>query len=134
MAKYGDEFTITLSETHLGWGTYRYTMSRKRIYGEGYIPIPSGCAQSFQLFNSNNNKIGLGYNEFNCRSSDGFYQGIVKTSGCSKAKDIYAKNLHGSGDLKALGRWFEHLHAQPGDKVTVKWTSPTDIIISLIKK
>ena len=132
MACQGDSFRITLSFTHLGWGSYRFTNSRGIEYGEGYIPIPASCARSYNLFNSNNCNTGLGYNEFRCTSTDGFFSGIVKTSGCSNAGNIYAKNLHGSGNLKALGCWFAHMNATVGDEVIVTWTSSTDLVRELI--
>lgn len=130
MANRGDSYIVTLSQTHLQWGSYRHTSSRGIIYGEGYLPIPSYNAHQFNIYNSNNTNTGLGLNEFNCASSDGLFNGILKSSGCSKKGDIYAKNLHGYGDLKALGHWFEQINAQPGDHIEVRWTSPYDIIIS----
>ena len=117
MAKAGDSFRIVLGETHLGWGDYRNTNSRHIIYGEGYIPIPAVYAKQYTLYNSNFTTTGLGYNEFNASSSDGFFNGLLKSSGCSNAGDIYAKNLHGSGNLKALGSWFSQINAVPGDLI-----------------
>lgn len=132
MAQKGDCYTFELKSTHISWGTIRYTNSRGIIYGEGYIKIPSACARNFKLYNSNG-PTGLGLNEFRCTSSDGIFSGLVKTSGCSKAGEIYAKNMHGSGNLKAIGDWYYKCGAQPGDIVKVEWTSPYDIVISLYK-
>ena len=53
MAKAVDQFIVELKETHLRWGTYRYTNSRDIISGEGYISIPSQYAKLYQLYNSN---------------------------------------------------------------------------------
>lgn len=129
MAVAGDSYTIILNQAHLEWGTHRYTGSRGLVYGEGYIPIHSDIAHSFNLYNSNFQNTGLGYNEFNCISADGFFEGVLKSSGCSHKGDIYAKNLHGSGNLRALGNWFAYCNAQVGDHVEITWTSPTDIVI-----
>ncbi|WP_310602981.1 hypothetical protein [Anaerosporobacter sp.] len=129
MAIAGNTYTITLKRTHLEWGTHRYTGSRDFIYGEGYIPIPAYVARNFDLFNDNNARTGLGYNIFNCTSTDGFFNGQVKTSGCSQAGDVHAKNMHGYGDLQALGAWYAHVGAQVGGHVEVTWVSSTDIEI-----
>lgn len=132
MAKKGDFYIATLGETHLGWGTHRYTDSRPRIYNECYIPIPSLEAQRLELFNSNHSNPGLGINEFNFSTSDGFMKGVLKSSGNNSAGEIHAKNLHGSGNLKLLGPWFAHINANPGDRIMVEFTSPTDIILTKI--
>ena len=132
MAVAGNSYIVTLKRTHLDWGRHRYTNSRGSVYGEGYIPIPSHIARSFRLYNSNASYTGLGHNEFNCESSDGLFKGILKSSGCSQSGDIYAKNLHGSGNLKALGSWFANVNAQVDDRVEVKWISPVDIMITLL--
>lgn len=134
MPKAGDIFQVSLSRTHLDWGRHRYTNSRGSVYGEGYIPIPKSYAYSYGIYNSNYSQEGLGYNEFRCISEDGLFKGIVKSTGCSTAGDIYAKNLHGSGDLKAIGAWFAELDAQVGDVVEVKWISEKDVVIKMIKR
>ncbi|MDU2166722.1 MAG: hypothetical protein E7E24_00595 [Clostridium perfringens] len=71
----GDSFTVSLGETHLNWGTHRYTNTRGIIYGEGYIPIPRGIARRIGIYNSNytNGQDILGVNIFNCTSADGFF-------------------------------------------------------------
>lgn len=53
MAHAGDSYVITLKLPHLKWGSYRYTNSRGIVYGEGYIPIPSNIAYTFNLYNQN---------------------------------------------------------------------------------
>lgn len=131
MPQQGDSFISNpLSQTHLGWGTLRYTDSRTPIDGECYIPIPAKDARRIGIYNSNNNGNGLGLNEFNCASSDGFFTGKLKSAGCARRDDIYAKNFHGSGDLKALTPWFRHCNVQVGDCIQVLWTSSTDIVIT----
>lgn len=133
MPKAGDSFVVTLGRTHLGWGSHRYTSSRKIIYHETYIPIPSFKAKSYKIYNSNYNKGGcdiLGVNIFNCTSQDEFFCGVLKASGCSQKYSVYAKNLHGCDNLKALDPWFTSWNAQVGDQVEVKWTSSTDIVIT----
>lgn len=132
MADKGDSFTVKLQNTHLKWGEHRNTDSRDIIVGEGYIPIPASQARRFNIYNSNHTKTGLGYNEFKATSIDGFFKGTLKSSGNSKAGDIYAKNLHGKGKLKALGNWFDHMNFIPGDKVKVTWVSSIDIILEKV--
>lgn len=134
MAKAGDSFTIVLKQTHLEWGSYRYTHSRDVIYGEGYIPIPSKFAYEYKIYNSNFEKTGLGYNIFNCKSEDGYFKGQIKAGGCSKKGEIYAKQFHGLKNLKALGDWFGYCDAKVGDIIEVKWISNTDVIIKHFKK
>lgn len=129
MAIAGNSYTIVLRRAHLEWGELRYTGSRDIIYGEGYIPIPAHISRAFDVYNSNSSSVGLGYNIFNCTSADGFFRGQLKAGGCSSGGNIYAKQFHGYGDLKALGTWFAHCGAVEGDCVEVKWTSPTDIVI-----
>lgn len=129
MANSGDTYTIILNSAHLEWGTHRHTSSRKQIYGEGYIPIPAQYARLYNVYNSNHSQTGLGFNEFNCTSTDGYFNNIVKTAGCSSKGSIHAKNLEGSGNLKALGDWFHHVNAKVGDSVEVTWISPMDIKI-----
>lgn len=134
MAKAGDQFIVELRETHLGWGTHRYTYSRDIIKGEGYIPIPSDYANLFQLYNSNKTTglDVLGVNIFNFTTSDGFLSGILKSQGCSDRGSVYAKQFSVNDDLKALGTWYTYVNMQVGDKVEVRFTSPTDIVIRKI--
>ena len=100
MPQVGDSFVATLGQTHLGWGDLRYTNTRNIIYNEAYIPISSDAAHLFHIYNSNyNNGIDvLGVNIFNCTSADGYFTGVLKSSGCRSAGDVYAKNLHGAGE------------------------------------
>lgn len=121
-------YDVELKETYLSWGSYRNTSSRGFIYGEGYLPIPASFAKNNNIYNSNNHNIGIGFNEFNFFTSDGFINsGILKASGCSNAGNIHAKNLHVSGDLKGLGSWFAHINAQIGDTIRVDFISPNRI-------
>ncbi len=134
MANIGDSYTVTLKESHLGWGTHRYTDTRDQICGEGYIPIPSKYAHRFGLLNNNGTDYMdiLGQNLFNCTSADGFFEGVLRAQGCRKAGDKYAKQFSVDGDLKALGNWFYEIGAEVGDEIEVSWTSPTDIVIEKI--
>lgn len=129
MAISGNTYTITLKKAHLEWGTYRHTSSRGQIYGEGYIPIPAQYARLYSIYNSNHSQTGIGFNEFHCTSTDGHFNGIVKTAGCSSRGSIYPKNLQGSGNLQALGNWFSQINAKVGDSVDVTWVSPNNIEI-----
>lgn len=132
----GNSYVVTLGQTHISWGVHRYTNSRDIIYNEVYLGIPSYIAERYKIYNSNvipnykPTKIDiLGVNIFNCTSADGFFKGVLKSSGCSHRGSIYAKNLHGAGNLKALAPWLHYCNAQVGDHVEVTWTSPTNIVI-----
>lgn len=126
----GTNFTITMKKTHLNWGNFRHTSSRRIIYNEVYIPIPKYIAQTFGIYNSNHSGDILGINIFNCSSADGSFTCKVKTCGCSTAGDIYAKNLQGNGSLKILAPWANALQIKIGDRVNVKWITPTDIVLT----
>lgn len=131
MPRQGDSYTITLRTAHLEWGEHRYTGTRGRVYGEGYIPIPRQCARNYEVYNSNQceGRDVLGVNIYNCSSEDGFFCGQLKAQGSSQAGDVYAKQFSGNDDLKAIGTWFANCNAQEGDRVEVRWNSPTDIVI-----
>lgn len=134
MANAGDSYTVTLTRAPLEWGTHRYTGSRNRIYGEGYIPIPSNVARMYELYNGNGtgNLDVLGENIFRCVSADGVYRGVLRAQGCKRAGDIYAKQFSADGDLKAVGSWYASMGADIGDEVRVTWISPTDIEIEIL--
>lgn len=132
MAKAKDTYTVTLKQTHLDWGKYRNNDNRSLIGGEAYIPIPAKYAKEFNLQNENGSKV-KGINLFNCTSSDGKLNCVLKAQGCSKKNDIYAKQFSADGNLKILGKWFEEMDAKVGDQVQVTWITETDIEITLIK-
>lgn len=135
MANIGFSYTVKLSQSHLAWGTYRYTGSRATIYGEGYIPIPASVAHSQNIFNSNgtNGQDILGQNIFICSSIDGYLKNVtMKAQGCTQAGSIYAKQFSANGNLKVLGQWYYHMNCQVGDSVRVTWTSPNQILIEKI--
>ena len=131
MAQRGDSYEVTLKPSHLKWGEYRYTGSRDSRELEGYIPIPREYSLKYQVLNSNGTEQEdiYGKNLFNCRSADGLYVGVLKSQGSSTAGDIYAKQFSGFGDLQALGKWYESINAEVGDKIRITWMSPTDIVI-----
>lgn len=131
MANAGDGFEVVLSQSHVAWGTYRFTNSREPINGEGYIPIPLNNARRFGLFNGNgtNHVDILGKNLFECESVDGYFHGILRAQGSRSLGDIYAKQFAGDGDLKALGRWYAQIGARPGDRIRVYWISKVKIQI-----
>lgn len=134
MAKAGDSYVIELKASHINWGEFRYTNSRGTIKDEGYIPIPKEYAVAFGVYNSNYSLQGMGYNEFNCKTEDGFYSGVVKATGCTSKGDVYAKQFNGKGNLKAFGLWFKKIGAKKGDTIEVRFTSPTDMVIRKVEK
>lgn len=134
MPKQGDQFIVELKETNIEWGTYRNTNSRPQITGECYIPIPSSVAHQFGIYNSNHTqgKDILGQNIFNARSTDGYFDGVVKASGNSQGGDPYAKNLSGQGNLRAFNDWFSQMNVTVGTKIRVEWISSDDIIFTIL--
>jgi hypothetical protein len=127
MPKTGDSFIVTLGPSHLGWGRYRHTKSRPQISGEGFLPIPARYAKAMNITNSN----GVDNTLYNCNSSDGNLKNVtLLAQGGSKAGYKYAKNFAGKGNLKLLGTWFTSIGAKIGDKIEIKFTSPTDILLT----
>lgn len=130
MPKTGDYFVVSLKRTHLGWGTHRKTNSRPKINNEGYIPIPYKYAHAFQITNLHYTKRN---NVYKFSTSDKFYvDEELKASGNNKKGDIYAKNLHGNGNLKLLGVWYKNIGIKIGDKIKVEFVSPTEILLTKI--
>ncbi|PJJ09001.1 hypothetical protein CLU83_2316 [Flavobacterium sp. 1] len=130
MPNTGNYYLATLKKTHLGWGTHRKTNSRPQINNESYLPIPSKYALSFNITNLHFTKQS---NIYKFSTSDNFLKNEeLKASGNRKKGDIYAKNLHGYGDLKLLGKWFKHIQAQIGDQIKVEFISPTEILLTKI--
>lgn len=125
MPNTGDTFTTVLKKAHLEWGTYRHTSTRGLVYGEAYLQIPADVARNLLIYN--NNQTGANTDYF-CVSRDDFLENVrLKASGCSTAGDVYAKQFHGSGNLKVLGDWFHYIDASIGDRIKITWTSPIDI-------
>ena len=131
MAKAGDSYTVELKEAHLGWGTYRSPTNREPRDGEAYIPIPKEYAREYHLLNSNGTggRDVLGENIFRCTSADGAFSGLLRAQGSSFADSKYAKQFSVDKDLRALGRWFNTINAQVGDRISVTWESDTDIVL-----
>ena len=126
----GNVFIVSLKKTHLGWGTHRRTASRPKIKNEGYIPIPAKYARAFNITNKHNKNQS---NIYVFNTNDGFLTNKeLKASGNSKKGNIYAKNLHGNGDLKLLGTWYKHLQLKIGDKIKVEFVRPTEILLTKI--
>lgn len=131
MPQTGDVLISTLTPSSLSWGMDRYTNTRDRRVAERYIPILAADARRLGLYNSNNGE-GLGLNIFRARSTDGIFEGEIKTSGNHGAGQIEAKNISGNGNLRGLTPWLEHHHARPGDQVRFEWISPTDVELTFI--
>lgn len=128
----GDTYTVELKESHLAWGTYRNPTNREIVPGEGYVPIPFIYATKYKVFNSNSPNVGIGYNEFFATSYDGYLKNtILLAQGSKCAGDIYAKQFSVKGDLKVIGAWYRYCNARPGNRVTVTWLSPTNIMLKL---
>lgn len=131
LPKKGDYFEVQLKATHISWGEHRHTFSRDHIPGENYIPIPRKDAIRIGIFNSQKEQ-GLGKNEFNAKSSDGYYSGVIKVSGNSYKGDYYAKNIAESGNLKGFSEWFHHANVSTETKLRIEWISETDILFTIL--
>ena len=127
MPKTGDYFITTLKRAHLEWGSYRHTDSREIVYGEGYLQIPRSIAINLKIYN-NNSSANATYAAY---SNDGFLnKADLLAAGSMVAGDEYAKQFQGSGNLKLLGSWYQHINAQIGDKIKVEFLSPTEILLT----
>lgn len=121
MPQTGQTYIVTFQNAHLNWGTLRYTGSREPIEGEAYIQIPANIAYGFEILKGST---------YNCVSSDGSFATILRASG-NQADARYAKQFESDGNLKILGNWlFNVCHAQVGDSMEVRWSSPHDIILT----
>lgn len=128
----GSTFITTLQRAHMEWGSYRHTNTRGIVFGEGYIQVPINYARRLGIYNSNytEGEDILGVNVFYCSSADGFLNNIlVKSGGSCSAGDIYAKQLHGSGDLQVFGDWYYHINAHIGDTIRVTWITNTHLLV-----
>lgn len=129
MPNIGDFYIVEIEEAHIMWGQYhpsRHSHSRREIYGEGYIKIPSNAAYRFGIFN-NNNPFGAN-TIYHCVSYDSYYDDLLLAQG-NQYNTIYAKQFAEKGNLKGIGDWYDYVGANVGDYVKVVFTSPTDILI-----
>ena len=103
---------------------------------ESYDIAMNYKAEHIQMFNVHKpNNICytyMYYNIFHCTSYDGFLDVDMKSQGAVREGEIYAKQFSVNNDLTAIGAWYRHVGAQPGDQVEVRWTSPVNMTIRLI--
>ena len=125
MFEVGAEYTVEIMQSHLDWGRHRYTNTRDRIPGEGYVKIPRDIAVKYNI------RLG---NCYTASFSDGFPAFHIRAAGNTRAGDPYAKQFQGDGDLKAFGRWYEYVGAEVGDEVRVTFINNNTIRFELIKR
>lgn len=101
-------YYVRLLESHIKFGNNDPERAKKRK-NEAYLPIPAQYAYAYNIK----------HEEFNCRFIDTDENVILKAAG-TQSKREYAKNLHGSGNLKILYDWYQKWDAEPGDYVVVK--------------
>lgn len=123
MPEQGNKYIVELKNSHLNWGTHRYTSTRSDISGEGYVPIPKQYAEEYGIYRGEC---------FTAVFSDGFKSFSAKAAGNSYAGSIYAKQFQGNGDLKAFGRWFAFCGAKIGDRVSVTFLSKNCVEFQLL--
>lgn len=130
MAKHGDNFTYTIIGAYSDWGRIRHTETRDPIALEGYIPISAEKARELNIRNRHGagEQDVWGLNLFHCESADGLFRETLLAQGNQHNRN-YAKQFSVRGDLKALGRWYQEIGAQEGDRILVRWESETDIVI-----
>ena len=127
MPKTGDLFITTLLQAHLEWGEHRHTNSRGIVIGEGYLQIPSDVAYDFDI---TNNSCTVRSAEYDCRTSDGYLTNEKILAAGNQHRAEYAKQFQGSGNLKILGDWYNHINANIGDQIEIRFTSPTEILLT----
>lgn len=129
MSLANNSYIVEIKEAHIMWGEYhpsRHSHSRREIYGEGYIQIPSDVAYKFNIFNSNN-PFGISARYY-CTSYDSYYDGWLLAQG-NQSNPIYAKQFAEEGNLKRIGDWYDYVGATAGDYVKVVFTPQNHIII-----
>jgi len=123
MPKKNDTYTVKLKESHLkNWGTHRNKNTREKIDNESYIPIPKDQAKEYNILNSNQSKENTIYT---AKFKNTNIEVKVLASGSNKAGDIYAKQFHGKGNLKALTPGYEAIGAKVGDEITITFIDET---------
>lgn len=133
MAQTGDTYTVPLEPAHLNWGEYRNSTNRDIIPGEGYIRIPKDFAVNHEIFNSNHDPAGFGYNLFHASSTDGFLENVtLLAQGCSTAGNVYAKQFSVQGDLQMIGAWYANQQATTNNSVKVTWTNENTVTLEII--
>ncbi|MFZ2284154.1 MAG: hypothetical protein WAV86_09780 [Lutibacter sp.] len=127
MPNTGDLFITTLLQAHLEWGEHRHTNSRGIIIGEGYLQIPADVAYEYEI--TNNNSI-IRSAEYDFSTSDGYITGEKLLAAGNQHIPEFAKQFQGSGNLKLLGNWFNHIDAHIGDQIEIRFISPTEILLT----
>ena len=125
MARAGDRYEVELKEAHLDWGRYRYTNTRDKIPGEGYVQIPKHWAEAFDI------RVG---DKFNASFEDGFPSFVARASGNTRKGDVWAKQFQGDRNLKAFGRWYESVGADVGDLVIVTFLAADEVHFELVHR
>jgi len=120
----GDHYSIVLKQAHINWGTHRYTDTRDKISGEGYVPIPSQYARKFNIQKGSC---------FTAVFADGYPSFRMRAAGNAAADEILAKQFQGDGDLKAFGRWYASCNATIGDRVSVTFIDSNTVQFELCK-
>lgn len=121
----GNQYRVFLKQSHIDWGRHRYTHTRERIEGEGYVPIPKAYAVSYGIL------LGSCYT---ATFSDGFPPFQIRAAGNSSAGDPFAKQFQGDGDLKAFGRWYAHVGAKIDDQVLVTFIDESTVLFELVPR
>lgn len=129
MPNTGDSFITTLLQAHLEWGEHRHTNSRGIVIGEGYLQIPAEFAYQFDI---TNNSFLARSAEYDFSTADHFLIGEKLLASGNQHRSEFAKQFQGSNNLKLLGNWYNHIDAQIGDQIEIRFISPTEILLTRI--
>ena len=97
MPKTNDQYTVSLKPSHLDWGRHRYTHTRNRIAGEGYVPIPKRCATGYGI------NIGTCYTATFADGFPSFTTGRMINGALGDRKIIVVTSQVGSSHLHRRG-------------------------------
>lgn len=125
MPNAGDTFIVEIKEPHIGWGTERHTNTRTIRHGEGYIKIPRAEAVRFSIYNCNRQNANILYDVV-CLNGNQI-NGRLLAQGSEDSNDVYAKQFSVQGDLRQVGQWYASVHAVPGGRVRITFTSETSL-------
>lgn len=127
MPRTGKWFITHLQTAHLEWGSHRHTNTRGIVYGEGYLQIPAEIAYKFKI----KNRSSCAQNaEYTFSTADGFITNEKLLASGNQDQKEFAKQFHGSGNLKLIGDWFNNINARSGDRIKIEFISSSEILLS----
>jgi hypothetical protein len=126
MPRAGDRF---ITHTYQKWGQYdpkRISHSRNEIPNETYLVVPADIARQFDIYMSN---MAGANTEYDAYDQNKRFICTLKAQGNSKGGQIYAKNISGSGNLKALSEWINSYDITDNDRIEIVFLSSTELML-----